>query len=176
MSNFFEFFDLPVRIEIDEKELKKRYLRKSREFHPDFINSEDKDALEKAERMSAHINAVYKTLSDRQERISYILLMYGLVGEQGQNQMPQDFLMEVMDINEAIMDLQFDPDDQKKAVLVDQIHTFKENVLIEAKPFFEKFDAGDHSAPILEGVRDYFLKNKYFLRMEENLKRSTKES
>lgn len=91
MENFFEFFDLPVRIELDEKELKRKFLKKSREYHPDMVGSDDAAALEKAERMSAFTNEVYKTLSNKQERISYILLLNGLVGAPGQNQMFRNF-------------------------------------------------------------------------------------
>ncbi len=172
MENFFEFFDLPVRIELDEKELKRKFLKKSREYHPDMVGSDDAAALEKAERMSAFTNEVYKTLSNKQERISYILLLNGLVGAPGQNQMSPEFLMEVMELNEAIMELQFEENETAKKDVLDRIRQFKSEIEQDAQAHFAAFDAGDHSQPILEGIRDYFLKHRYLLRMEENMARS----
>ena len=171
MDNFFEFFDLPIKIGIDEKELKKKYLKKSRLYHPDFVDASDQVELEKAERMTSFTNEVYKTLSDFHERISYILLLNGLIGEPGQNQMSQDFLMDVMEINEEIMELQFDPNEDRKNHLLKKVKTFQEEITKDAQNFFDAFDQGDHSSSILDGLKDYFLKNKYLLRMHENLEK-----
>ena len=47
-------------------------------------------------------------MRDPDLRMRYILELEGSLGEEGQNQIPQDFLMEMMEINEALMELEFD--------------------------------------------------------------------
>ena len=55
-------------------------------------------------------NEAYKTLSDFDKRMKYILEIKAVLDEEGKNQIPQDFLMEMMDINEQLMELEFDFD------------------------------------------------------------------
>ena len=38
--NYFEFYDIPVSFKIDKSVLKKKYLVKSKKFHPDFYTNE----------------------------------------------------------------------------------------------------------------------------------------
>lgn len=80
--------------------------------------------------------------------------------------------MEVMELNEAIMELQFEENEAAKKVVLDRIQQFKSEIEQDAQSHFTAFDAGDHSQPVLEGIRDYFLKHRYLLRMEENFNKT----
>ena len=41
----------------------------------------------------------------------------------------------------------------------------------QSQSFMLAFDSGDKSAKVLEGIKEYYLKHRYLVRMEENLKK-----
>ncbi|GAB1397682.1 hypothetical protein MASR1M65_24620 [Saprospiraceae bacterium] len=106
--NYFELFEIPVSFFPDREEIKKRYHQLSFKYHPDFhtIDSEydESEILEK----SAEINQAYQSLTDEDKCLAYILKMCDALPEEGKATVPQDFLMDMMDINEEVMDLQLD--------------------------------------------------------------------
>ena len=55
-------------------------------------------------------NKAYQVLSDPQKRLHYILELKGVFKEGENYLLPQTFLMEMMEVNEDLMDLQFEPD------------------------------------------------------------------
>ncbi|MFZ1788590.1 MAG: iron-sulfur cluster co-chaperone HscB C-terminal domain-containing protein [Saprospiraceae bacterium] len=169
--NYFTFFDIPEAFEIDQKLLKRKFLEKSRAYHPDFFSQEDEASQEEALRLSSINNEAYKVLSNQELRIKYILTEHAVLAPEGQNTVPQDFLMEVMDINEAIMDLQMEENDKALENVKNQISDFKTSLLDQSQSFMLAFDSGDKSAKVLEGIKEYYLKHRYLVRMEENLKK-----
>ena len=110
--NHFQFFDLPVSFYLDEKLLKKRFLLNSKKYHPDFFTLATQEKQAEILERSTHNNLAYKTLSNFDSRMKYILSEKGILGEKGKNTIPQIFLMEVMDIQEAIMELEFGFDEK----------------------------------------------------------------
>ena len=119
--NYFEFYNLPVHYNIDQKKLRRLFLKKSKEFHPDYYGmdaAEDQAAM--LEKSSLN-NEAYKALKDDQSRLKYILELKEMMGEQAKNNLPQSFLMEMMDINEKMMELQFDYDAQQHQAILKEI-------------------------------------------------------
>jgi hypothetical protein len=55
-----------------------------------------------------------KILQDRDQTIKYVLQLKGLLEEEEKYQLPPDFLMEMMEMNEKL--LEEDPDDFRKEV------------------------------------------------------------
>jgi len=100
--------------------------------------------------------------------LHYILSQKGLLTGEGQDKLPQDFLMEMMDINEVIMDLQFDPDEVKKAKAKSQIQSFDDELQVSITAALGKENAVEDDAS-LAIARDYYLKKKYLKRIYENL-------
>jgi len=98
-GNFFSFFGLPVSLSIDLPSLRKVFLENSRRFHPDFHTLSSDEEQEKALEMSSLNNEAFKVLSDTDARIRYVLELKGLLGaDSKEEKLPQDFLMEMMDI------------------------------------------------------------------------------
>ena len=91
--------------------MKSKFLIKSKQFHPDFFVNDNQKYDEAMEQTSIN-NQAFKVLSKYDSRLEYILKSYYLLKE-SKNEIPQDFLAEMMDINEVIMDLQFDYDQIK---------------------------------------------------------------
>ncbi|MEY3248664.1 MAG: Fe-S protein assembly co-chaperone HscB, partial [Bacteroidota bacterium] len=93
--NYFEFYDLPVSFHPDDDALRQQYYRKSRQYHPDFHTLSTVEHQEEMQDLSTLNNEAYKTLSDPDRRMRYILELHGLLGEADQSaQLPQAFLLE----------------------------------------------------------------------------------
>ena len=165
---YFDLFELPVAFQIDEGALKSKFLELSRTYHPDRFTLASEDEQDEALEKSTQINEAYKVLGHFDKRLHYILSEKGLLSDEGQNKLPQDFLMEMMEINETIMDLQFDPDEAKTAQAKSQIQSFD----AELQASIEKALAKDNAVEDEESLsiaRDYYLKKKYLTRIYENL-------
>jgi molecular chaperone HscB len=80
----------------------------------------------------------------------------------------------MMDINEVIMDLQFDFDLEKMEKVKSKIHAIGEDLENQIQSFSIEFDRlKDNSSQeikaILEQIRNRYLKQKYVLRLRESL-------
>ncbi|MCH2044321.1 MAG: DnaJ domain-containing protein [Saprospiraceae bacterium] len=167
--NYFKFYNLEIKFNLDTKELKRQFLLNSKKYHPDFYTLDSENAQEKALELSSYNNEAYNTLSDQNKRIYYILKLKGLVGEGVKNNLPPSFLMEMMDINEQIMELQFDPDTEKKQTLSTEIINMEEKLQTEILPVLDSYSDSASKQEDLQMVLNYYLKTKYIKRIKENL-------
>jgi len=165
---YFEFYNLPISFLVDEKSLKRQFLKKSREFHPDFYTLESKEKQEDILKYSSLNNAAYKVLKDFDLRMKYILTQSGTLQGEGKDKLEQSFLMEMMDINEALMELQFEPNEAESQKILSQIKAFETELKTDVEDFLVK-EINSLSADDLESVKQYYLKKKYLNRLEENL-------
>ncbi|MEM7518292.1 MAG: iron-sulfur cluster co-chaperone HscB C-terminal domain-containing protein [Planctomycetota bacterium] len=100
----FAIFGLAPAQRIDEKDLRKRLSRFTRLCHPDFYSAGEKAELrELAERNTAALNAAHQLLSEPTRRADWLVSTH-LRGpdEQTERQMPQAFLLEVLEWNEQL--------------------------------------------------------------------------
>lgn len=168
--NYFEYYNIPISFFPDLADLRNRYLIKSREVHPDFHADANEAEMEKIVEDAGFNNVAYKTLANFESRIAYILELFGekTSGEEGA--LDHGFLMEVMEINEKIIDLKMSDDLSGANLLLEQVSELEKNLFNEAKEKMEKFGLdGEDRSDILKSVKDYYLKNKYLLRIKENL-------
>ncbi len=86
---------------VDGERLRKELRRVSRLVHPDFHGS-DAANRDLAERNSARLNEAYEVLRDDYARADRLVRLLGGPDEQAERQMPQAFLMEVLEWNEAV--------------------------------------------------------------------------
>ena len=166
MENYFEFYGLEVKFMIDLDELRTQYLSLSKKHHPDFFIDQEEE-YENALELTSLNNKAYKVLSSEEQRTKHILELNGLLGEQKENMSPE-FLMQMMDINEAIMELKMDEDDAKQAQVLQEVEAFENELNAEFSSNAERFDStGD--LEVLKVIKDNFLKKRYLRRMKENL-------
>lgn len=167
---YFEFYDLPISFRVDEPTLRRTFLQNSRRYHPDFHTlADDAQQAEMLDRSTLN-NEAFKTLSDPDRRIRYVLELKGLMGdEHHQPALPQDFLMEVMDINENLMELEFDPDPERYDQTLSAVKMLETNLLADVQHILDTYSDTDSDDAGLLAVRDYFLKKRYLLRILENL-------
>jgi molecular chaperone HscB len=88
---------------MDPTSLKKRLLQGSRLVHPDFHGA-DPAARALAEVHSARLNRAYETLADEARRADALVLLLGGPSETVAREMPREFLVEVLEWNEALED------------------------------------------------------------------------
>jgi molecular chaperone HscB len=155
-SNFFTFYGLEQSFQIDPAQLKTSFLQKSREYHPDFY-THDPEAQNIALAVSAFNNKAYKILGNDISRAQYLVDLY-LGNQDEKQQLPQTFLMEMMDLNEAIDELEFEKDENKKQQLQSDIRLQKEQILSEISQFAKEKN--------WEETQMSLLKWKYLERLE----------
>ena len=168
--NYFEFYGIPVSFVVDKGSLKREFYANSKKYHPDYFTLESEAKQAEVLELSTLNNQAYKTLSDFDRRMKYILDLKGAMEEEGKNTLPQDFLMEMMDINESLMELESGFDQEVYDKVRADLKVLEDDLLDEVKPLIAEYDAqkGD-SESILEGVKNFYLKKRYLLRIKENL-------
>ena len=97
----FEVFGLEPTYAIDVGALDKRLLALTRRMHPDFFAA-DPTQRELAERNTAELNAAHGVLADDFRRADWLVRHLGGPDENTERAMPQAFLMEVLEWNEAL--------------------------------------------------------------------------
>lgn len=102
MNNHFERLGLPRRFSVDAEALETAYLAKSREAHPDFFALGTAAEQDASLRDTASVNEAYLVLKDPFRRADYLLTLLGGPTAAQQKDMPQMFLMEMMDLREQI--------------------------------------------------------------------------
>jgi len=169
--NYFELYQLPVSFVINASMLKRQFYRKSRQYHPDFFATQNSQAQEKALELSTLNNKAYQTLKNLDSRIKYILQLNKLLPEGERYQLPQSFLMDMMDINEALMELQFDPDKQTQKQLSQQVQSWQQQLFNAIQPILQAYQHNNspQSHSQLKKIKDYYYKKRYLLRISESL-------
>ena len=170
--DYFDYYDIPKKFYIDEGALKSKFLIKSKQFHPDFFVNDNQKYDEAMEQTSIN-NQAFKVLSKYDSRLEYILKSYDLLKE-SKNEIPQDFLAEMMDINEVIMDFQFDYDQIKMDQVKADTHSISMNLDSQIKSLTLQFDqlemdSSNEGEVILDQIKNIYLKQKYVLRLQESL-------
>ena len=87
---------------LDRMSLRKKLLRLSRHLHPDVHSTAEESVRELAQRNTAELNAAYEILEDELRRADWLIESLGGPSEENERQMPQAFLMEVLEWNEAV--------------------------------------------------------------------------
>jgi len=169
-SDFFEFYELPVQFHPDLNAIKSKFYANSKKFHPDFYANESEEKQQEVLELSTLNNKAYQTLSHPQKRLKYVLELNGVVATDEGYQLPQSFLMEMMDINEALMDLEFDPDAEKQAQVESDINGIDQQLQDKMNMLTAAFDADPESASsAFPEMKDIFYRQKYIARIRERL-------
>ena len=169
--NYFELYDLQPSFQIDNALVKKKFYELSKRYHPDFyVNESDEKQAEILE-LSTLNNKAYQVLSDPLKRIEYILSLNNMLAEGDKYVLPQDFLMDMMDVNEALMEMEFDHDAIRLADLSQQIDEREMGLFDELKQYTDEFDqkCGKGAESILLKVKDIWYRQKYLMRIRESV-------
>lgn len=169
--DYFELYGLPISFNPDLKFVKQKFYELSKKYHPDFFINESEEKQQEVLELSTLNNKAFQVLNDPQKRIHYILSLKGLL-EEGENyKLPQTFLMEMMDVNEALMDLQFDLDAARLAQVKQEIDAIEASLNQELDALAAAFDAQDPATQdaTLREIKDVYYRSKYLYRIRESL-------
>jgi molecular chaperone HscB len=105
-SNYYDFFGLEHKLDLDLADLEKRFYSLSRQYHPDRYTLKSREEQQYALDATAILNDAYRTLRDPLARAEYLLKENGFdIGEQGSKNVPPELLEEVFELNMAIEEL-----------------------------------------------------------------------
>ncbi len=160
--NYFELFGLPMAPTVDKSLLAKKYFELQKKFHPDFFTNESEEEKEKVLQQSADINKAFKIFQSTGKTIEYFLQQKGIIAADEKYNLPPDFLMEMMELNEDLSEEDPELTNQKvagyEAVLYEEI-----------KPVLLNYDAAIITDADLQKLKAYHYKKKYLNRILERL-------
>lgn len=102
MLDYFSLLDVPTTFDIDEAELRRKYLALSRHAHPDFHTTDGPEVQQLHLQVSAALNDAYKTLSDPASRAAYLLERLGGHSAADDKSVPEGFLGTMMMMQEEL--------------------------------------------------------------------------
>ena len=167
--NYFEFYELPVSFVLDVQEVKRKFLERSKKYHPDFFVNEAAEQQSEMLELSTFNTRAYHALSDFDRRMQYILEMKNQVSEGERYELSPDFLMEMMDINEGLMELKEQPDSAKVETLRKQVTGLFDDLYQEVSSIVEAYREGVSAESDLKKIKDYHYRKKYLLRIQQSL-------
>ncbi|MES2276358.1 MAG: Fe-S protein assembly co-chaperone HscB [Bacteroidota bacterium] len=168
MINYFEFYDIPESFNPDQTLLKKHFYRLSKEYHPDFYANETDERQQEILELSTLNNKAYHTLSDPAKRLDYILRSHDLIAEGAKPQLPADFLMEMMDINERLMEVE---NAQQLADITSEALAVEGDLQSSLDTLTADYESLSDTAKgdRLNKITDIYYRLKYLLRIKESL-------
>lgn len=174
MTDYFAFYGLPVSFNPDPVAIKQQFYKFSKEYHPDFYINETEEKQAEVLDLSTLNNKAYQVLSDPQKRLHYILELKDVLVEGENYVLPQSFLMDMMEVNETLMDLQFDPDSVRLASLKAEVNLIEKGIADEITEIIKSFDVLDitDQQQALITIKDLYYRNKYLLRINESINKS----
>ena len=163
---YFELFDIPVQLKVNTSSLSKKFFELSKKYHPDYFVNEPEEMQAAVLEKSALLNKAWETFQNPDATIKYVLLEKGLLIEEEKYELPPAFLMEVMDINEALMDAD-EPGTATSLKL--KIETLQSEIYEPVKEIVEYYKEGAASEKELLQVKEYYYKKKYLDRINREL-------
>lgn len=145
----------------DQKLVRKKYLENSRKLHPDFAHG--KDEVESMELIALN-NKAYATLISQDKLIDYIL--NELFPSSKKATLPPEFLMEMMETNESLMEYKLMEDDIALGKVKDEVSVRIEEIKQTLKRLIMDFNFSNLDK--LAEVRNLDLKLNYLNRIMAN--------
>lgn len=126
---------------MDEAEIERQYLARSRAVHPDFFQAsgdlEQRASLES----SAALNEAYAILRDPFRRADYLLQLEGGPTAADMKEMPAAFLEEMLELRMEIEEIKDQPDSPEFLALERQLNSRRDKLLAEVALSFTRLDA-----------------------------------
>ena len=179
-ADYFSFFALPLKLNIDTRQLERDFYELSRHLHPDINAGSSGPEQEWSLEKSSQLNDAYRTLKDPITRTEYLLRLQGVeLEEQSQaateearrtgtakkQAVPPDLLEEVFELNMQLEELRMnkkmgeeDRNLEDEVVKTKQhLQTKNENMIEELRAAWNDWDAlierGERGETVLESDR-----------------------
>jgi len=158
---YFTLLDMEPAFNPDLVELRKRFLNKMKDVHPDLgVLKTGQENLN----FSAELNHAYGTLKDPMTRLGYILTEKMLLDNNDKSQLSPDFLMQMIELNEEFSQ---EMDSDSIVIVAKQLEDFEASLRIPISQFLDAPNIPDNTPWQL--MKEYYLKIKYLLRLKEKI-------
>jgi molecular chaperone HscB len=182
--DYFSFFGLARKLNIDGARLEREFYQLSRKLHPDLNARVDRREQEWSLEQSSQLNDAYRTLKDPIKRTEYLLRLAGVeleeqskqateqaraAGEMKKQVVPPDLLEEVFELNMQLEELRLNQQSgENDASLVEDLETHKarfevkfEALAQELKLYWDQWDGVDQTdhgeEPLRRQARDQMV-------------------
>jgi molecular chaperone HscB len=159
--NYYELFGLPEKPVADKTYVSKKYIALQKKFHPDFFTNENEADKENALEQSAAVNKGFNILSNKEKTIEYFLQIKGIITTEEKYNLSPDFLMEMMELNEAI--------EEKDATAEQKINEFENELDTEIACLLAAENSTGLDDTSLRQLKAYYYKKKYLKRILDRL-------
>ena len=160
--NYFELFGLPLGPAVDRSLLATRFFLLQKENHPDFFTQGTESEKETSLEQSADINKACNIFQHEEKTIEYFLQLIGLIEPREKYNLPPEFLMEMMEINEALTEAD-------KETVAKQVEEYNITLSEAIKPVIEQYDPVNTKHEELLKLKEYYYKKKYLKRILDRL-------
>lgn len=161
---YFELYDLPISLQIDQTAILKRYYALSKQYHPDQYVMADAATQQYSMRMTTLLHEAKKILSDPQLRLAYILQEKGYIVPDEKYALSADFLMDMMSMNEAIAEAAAMDDEEQMARVTSEIRAYSDQLFARIKKYVEMPELNLDEQGWAE-LKNYYYSKKYIDRM-----------
>jgi len=159
--NYFELFGYTPSPAPDTGDLARRYFELQRTYHPDRFTLAGEDEQQEALRMSAAANEGFAILKDGDKTLAYYLKIKGTLEEEEKYQLPADFLMEMMELNEMA--------EEDREGFITAADQFAASLQDEVRDVLERSRNAELSEADLQKLKIYHFKKKYLSRILDKL-------
>ncbi len=171
--NYFELYELPISFNPDAQLVKQKFYELSKKYHPDFYVNESEDKQAEVLAMATLNNKAYQVFTNPQKLLHYILTLNNYLIEGENYALPPAFLMEMMEVNEALMELELVPNTQKLNSLKEEIAALSQKLFNELASLtlaFNNLTVSQQEAS-LKAIKDIYYRNIYLYRLKETINR-----
>lgn len=156
--NHFEVIGIPATPWIDHAQLKKAFISKQKEVHPDTGDETD---------LSQDLNASYELLKRPEGSIRCFLLLHISEQELNQNVLPNEFLMEMMELSDLIEESKYGQikhTSESAKLMLDNLRI----ELDAEKQSFSQIQIPPLSSQV-DSMKKWYQKFRYYTRLCKNL-------
>ena len=163
--NYFELFGLPIGFQVDTQKLRAAFMEIQKATPPDKFAQGNPEEQEAALEQSAMANKGYTLLNQKERILPYVLELLGILTPDEKYALEPDFLMEMMEFNEAWMDAE---DENAKQGIIHQIEQIKNELYAPIKNYMEMDQIDSISQEAMLQIKSYYYKKKYLDRILED--------
>jgi molecular chaperone HscB len=160
--NYFELFDLPIGFQVDTLKLRNSFLAIQKASHPDRFAQSTPEEQELALERTASANKGFTLLNNKELILAYVLEILGHLTPDEKYALSPDFLMEMMELNEAWMEA---GSAEAKQIILTQVNSLKNEIIHPIKGFLENDSIDTLSKEAMLQIKEYYYKKKYLDRI-----------
>jgi molecular chaperone HscB len=160
--NYFELFGLPIGFKVDAPKLRAAFMDIQKASHPDKFSQASEEEQTLALENSANANKGFSLLNNKEKILAYVLEIKGYLITDEKYALSPDFLMEMMELNEAWMEADTQPE---KDYVFAQVNTIKNEISTPIQALLEATSVDAISEEGMLQIKEYYYKKKYLDRI-----------